>query len=133
MSLSLVQTTCQKSHVDILDRFLHLALLCKLTITTNNKDAPYSRISPTQLIYNQWDSFQANKIQGRLQRTMKDDGWPSTSWPIGRLFSEFHACGAENKIGRGIPEERVTRVRPSRKEARVARLSIHTLSLTSKG
>lgn len=97
----------------MLDRFLHLALLCKITITTNNKDAPYSRISAIQLIYNQWDSFQANKIQGRLQRTVKDDGWHSTSWPIGRLSSKFHACGTENKIGRGIPEERVTRLENS--------------------
>lgn len=137
MSLSPVQTTCQKSHADVLDRFLHLALLCKLTITTNNKDAPYSRISAIQLIYNQWHSFQANKIQGRLQRTMKDDGWPSTSWPIGRLFSKFHACGTEKKIGRGIPEEsnksRKQYRKPSREEVGVAKLSIHTLILTSKG
>lgn len=113
MSLSLVQTTCQKSHIDILDGFLHLALLCKVTITTNNKDAPYSRISAIQLIYNQWDSFQANKIQGRLQETMKYGGWLSTSWPTGRLFSKFHACGTEDKIGKGIPEERVTRAESS--------------------
>lgn len=112
-SLSLVQTICQKSHIDVLDWFLHLALFCKLSITTNNKDAPYSRISAIQLIYNQWDSFQANGIQGRLQRTMRDGGWPSTSWPMERLFSRFHACGTENKIGKGIPEERVTRVENS--------------------
>ena len=40
---------------------------------------------------------------------MKNDGWPSTSWPMGRLFSKFHAYGTENKIQRGIPEEIVTK------------------------
>jgi len=44
-----------------------------------------------------------------LQRTTKNDGWPSTSWPTGRLFSRLHAYGIENEIQRGIPEEIVTR------------------------
>lgn len=66
------------------------------------------------------------KIQDRLQRTMKNDGWPSVSWPIRRLFSRFHTRGMKNKTQREVPEETVTKARhsiekPSRKDVGLAR------------